>query len=307
MTTDAPADLARLAGRSGRIAIIGRPNVGKSTLVNRIVGQKIAITSRRPQTTRHRVLGIANVEGAQLVFSDTPGWQPNPRTAMDKLMNRQIDLALGEMDAVLMVADARAWRTDDGLVAEWLLSAKCPRFLALNKIDRLDDKRQLLPLLQTLGERLPDVEIVPISALKGRGVEILMTALAEVMPVGEAEFPSDQVTDQSERALAAELMREQLMRQLGEELPYAAHVAITAFEDRPTVTYIEAEIWVEKPGQKAIVIGRRGARLKELGIAARAALEQMLGRPVFLQTHVRQREAWTQDPFALAQIELGSG
>lgn len=300
-------DGAGLRGHAGRIAIIGRPNVGKSTLVNRVVGQKIAITSRRPQTTRHRVLGITNVDGAQLVFSDTPGWQPNPRTAMDKLMNRQIDLALGEMDAVLMVADARAWRPDDDPVAAWLLSAKCPRFLALNKIDRLDDKRQLLPLMQSLGERLPAVDIIPISALKGRGIDVLLKELACVMPLGEAEFPDDQVTDQTERALAAELLREQLMRQLGEELPYAAHVAVTAFEDRPTVTYIEAEIWVEKPGQKAIVIGRRGARLKELGVAARAALEQMLGRPVFLQTHVRQRDAWTQDPYALAQIELGNG
>jgi len=300
-------DSAPFEGRCGRVAIIGRPNVGKSTLVNRIVGQKIAITSRRPQTTRHRVLGITQAEGAQLIFSDTPGWQPRPRTAMDKLMNRQIDLALTEVNAVLMVADARAWRDDDDPVAEWLLSAKCPKFLALNKIDRIEDKRLLLPLIQGLAERLPDVEIVPISALKGRGVSELLRSLARVMPEGEAEFPEDQVTDQSERALAAELIREQLMRQLGEELPYAAHVAVMAFEDRPTVTYIEAEIWVEKAGQKAIVIGRQGARLKELGTAARAALEQMLGRPVFLQTHVKQKEAWTQDPFSLSRIELGGG
>jgi GTP-binding protein Era len=291
----------------GRIAIIGRPNVGKSTLINRVVGQKIAITSRRPQTTRHRVLGITNLDQTQLVFSDTPGWQPRPRTAMDKLMNRQIDLALTDMDAVLMVVDARAWREEDEPVVEWLLSSTCPRFLALNKIDRIQDPRDLLPILEKLAERLPDVELIPISALKGRGLSDLLRSLVRVMPVGEHLYPDDQVTDQSERALAAELLREQLMRQLGEELPYAAHVAITHFEDRPNVTYIEAEIWVEKAGQKAIVIGKQGSRLKELGTAARAALEQMLGRPVFLQTHVRQRDSWTQDPFALSQIELGNG
>ncbi len=305
MTT--PVDAAAEESRCGRVAIIGRPNVGKSTLINRVVGQKIAITSRRPQTTRQRVLGMTNVGTTQLVFSDTPGWQPRPRTAMDKLMNRQIDLALIDMDAVLMVVDARAWREDDDPVAEWLLAAKCPRFLALNKIDRLSSPGELLPLMEKLAGRLPEVEFVPISALKGRGLPDLLRSLARVMPAGEHLYPDDQVTDQSERALAAELLREQLMRQLGEELPYAAHVAITTFEDRPTVTYIEAEIWVEKAGQKAIVIGRQGARLKELGIAARTALEQMLGRPVFLQTHVRQRDSWTQDPFALAQIELGGG
>ncbi len=302
-----PPNHPDLAGRCGHVAIIGRPNVGKSTLLNRIVGQKIAITSRKPQTTRQRVLGITNVEGAQLIFADTPGWQPRPRTAFDKLMNRQIDRALHEIDAVLMVADARSWRDEDEPVAEMLLEATCPRFLALNKVDKITDKTLLLPLLQSLTQRLPDVEIIPISALKDRGINDLLRTIGRCLPQGVPLYPEDQVTDQSERALAGELLREQLMRQLGEELPYAVHVAITAFEDRPGVTYIEADIWVEKSGQKAIVIGRHGARLKELGTAARLALEQMLGRTVYLQTRVRERAGWTQDPVALSQIDLGAG
>lgn len=296
-----------MTGRCGTVAIIGRPNVGKSTLVNRLVGQKVAITSRKPQTTRQRVLGIVSFEGSQLILADTPGWQARPRTAMDKLMNRQIDRALSEMDAILMLVDARTWTTADEAVAEVLAGASCPRFLALNKIDRVPDKTQLLPILSGLAERLPGVEIVPISAMKGLGMAELQRALIRVMPAREAQFPEDQVTDQSERALAAELLREQLMRQLGEEIPYASRVVIVSFEDRPDITWIEAEIWVEKDGQKAIVIGRNGARLKELGAAARRSLEQMLGRPVYLHTHVKTRPAWTQDPATLARLELGSG
>lgn len=295
-----------LTGRCGTVAIIGRPNVGKSTLVNRLVGQKVAITSRKPQTTRHRVLGIVTFEGSQLVLADTPGWQARPRTAMDKLMNRQIDRALAEMDAVLMLADARNWTAADDAVAEVLVASPCPRFLGLNKIDRVPDKAHLLPMIAGLAQRMPGVEIVPISGMKGAGVIELQRALVRALPAREALFPEDQVTDQSERALAAELLREQLMRQLGEEIPYASRVVIVSFEDRPDVTWIEAEIWVEKDGQKAIVIGRNGARLKELGTAARRALEQMLARPVYLRTHVKTRPAWTQDPATLARLELGS-
>jgi GTP-binding protein Era len=293
--------------RCGHVAIVGRPNVGKSTLVNRIIGQKISITSRKPQTTRFQVLGIANADGAQLIFADTPGWQARPRTHLDKLMNRQIDAALAGMDAVLMVADARAWQPEDERVAARMLAADCPRFLALNKVDRMDVKSALLPLLADLAARLPDVEIVPISALKGSGVDNLVRAIAARLPEGAAVYPDDQVTNRSERFLAAELIREQLMRQLGDELPYAVNVTITSFEDRPERTHVEAEIWVEKAGQKAIVIGRGGSRLKEVGTAARLALERMLERPVFLRTQVRQREGWTNDAGVLSRIERDTG
>jgi GTPase len=291
------------ATRCGHVAVIGRPNVGKSTLVNRIIGQKISITSRKPQTTRYQVLGIANTPNAQVIFADTPGWQARPRTQLDKLMNRQIDAALAEMDAVMMVVDARGWKPEDDAVAEQLLAAPCPRFLALNKVDQIKDKSALLPLLAQLAARLPDVEIVPISALKGSGVGHLVEAVAAKLPVRERVYPDDQVTNRSERFLAAELIREQMMRQLGDELPYAVNVVITTFEDRPERTHIEAEIWVEKPGQKAIVIGRGGARLKEIGTASRLALEHMLDRPVFLGTQVRQREGWTDDPRVLTRLE----
>ncbi|HMM76904.1 MAG TPA: GTPase Era [Gammaproteobacteria bacterium] len=291
------------APRCGHVAVIGRPNVGKSTLVNRLIGHKVSITSRKPQTTRLRILGIAHVDGAQVIFVDTPGWQARPRTPLDKLMNRQIDAALAGMDAVLMVADARGWQPEDDAIAAQMLAASCPRFLALNKIDRIDDKSTLLPLLADLGQRLPEVEIVPISALKGKGTGELLAAIARRLPEREPLYPDDQITDRSERFLAAELVREQVMRQLGDELPYAANVVVTKFEDRPERTHIEVEIWVEKPGQKAIVIGKGGARLKEIGTAARQSLERLLDRPVFLGTQVRQREGWTEDPRALAKIE----
>ena len=289
--------------RCGHVAVVGRPNVGKSTLVNRLIGQKISITSRKPQTTRFQILGIANVDEAQIIFADTPGWQPRPRTQLDKLMNRQIDAALAGMDAVLMVVDARGWKAEDDPIAEQLAAATCPRYLALNKIDLMKDKATLLPLLAELGARLPGVEIVPISAMKGKGTAQLLGAIAARLPLRERVYPDDQITDRSERFLAAELVREQLMRQLGDELPYAANVVITSFEDRPERTHIDAEIWVEKPGQKAIVIGRGGARLKEIGTAARLALERLLDRPVFLRTQVRQREGWTEDPRVLTRIE----
>jgi len=291
------------APRCGHVAVIGRPNVGKSTLVNHLIGQKISITSRKPQTTRLRILGIVNAAGAQIIFADTPGWQARPRTQLDKLMNRQIDAALAGVDAVVMVADARRWQPEDDAIAAQLLAVPCPRFLALNKIDRVNDKSSLLPLLAELGERLPDVEIVPISALKGKGTTGLLTAIARRLPLREPLYPNDQITDRSERFLAAELVREQLMRQLGDELPYAANVVVTKFEDRPERTHIEVEIWVEKPGQKAIVIGKGGARLKEIGTTARQSLERLLDRPVFLGTQVRQREGWTEDPRVLSKIE----
>ena len=289
--------------RCGHVAVVGRPNVGKSTLVNRLIGQKVSITSRKPQTTRLQILGIANVDNAQVVFADTPGWQARPRTQLDKLMNRQIDAALAGMDAVLMVVDARGWKPEEVRIADQLLAAACPRFLALNKIDQIKDKSALLPLLASLAERLPGVEIVPISALKGKGTDELLAAIAGHMPEREHLYPDDQVTDRSERFLSAELVREQLMRQLGDELPYAANVVVTKFEDRPERTHIEVEIWVEKPGQKAIVIGKGGARLKEIGTAARQSLERLLDRPVFLRTQVRQREGWTDDPRVLSRIE----
>jgi len=289
--------------RCGHVAVVGRPNVGKSTLVNRLIGQKISITSRKPQTTRLQILGIANTDDAQVIFVDTPGWQARPRTPLDKLMNRQVDAALAGMDAVLMVVDARSWQPEDDAIAAQLQAARCPRFLALNKIDRIEDKASLLPLLAELGQRLPDVEIVPISALKGKGTGELLRAIARRLPARDPLYPDDQVTDRSERFLAGELVREQLMRQLGDELPYAANVVVTKFEDRPERTHVEVEIWVEKPGQKAIVIGKGGARLKEIGTAARQSLERLLDRPVFLGTQVRQREGWTEDPRVLSRIE----
>ncbi len=289
--------------RCAVIGILGRPNVGKSTLLNRLVGQKISITSRKPQTTRHRILGIAQRGPAQLVFADTPGWQPQPRGQLNKLMNQQIDRALLEVDLVVMVADARAWLEEDERFAQRIAALGKPMYLVLNKIDRLDDKRALLPLMERVRAVAPWTGIVPVSALTGNNVEDLLATLAAAAPAGPHRYAEDEVTDRSERFLAAEVVREKLVRQLGAELPYSINVLIEKFEDAPDITRIDAVIWVEKPGQKAIVIGKGGARLKQVGTEARHDLERLLGRRVFLQTWVKERGRWTEDPAALTQFD----
>jgi GTP-binding protein Era len=288
--------------RTGVFAIVGRPNVGKSTLLNRLIGQKISITSRKPQTTRLAIRGIAQVGSAQLVFTDTPGWELAPKYRLHELMNVQFDNALEMVDGVLVVVDSAYWhRSDEAVLAR--VSSSISPILILNKIDALDDKALLLPLIDRLRGEYQFREIFPLSARTGSNVDALLNFLAEIAPERPHLYDTEQITDRSERFLVGEIIREKLMRQTGAELPYSTHVAIERFEDRDQMTMIDASIWVEKPGQKAIVIGRQGARLKEIGIAARADIEKLLGRQVFLTTWVKVRENWTQDPAALNRLE----
>jgi GTPase len=292
------------ASRCGTIAIVGRPNVGKSTLLNHIVGQKISITSRKPQTTWHRILGVRTIDDAQMIFVDTPGWQFRPQRNLNRMMNRQIDAALADVDVVVMVAEARAWHHDDTNVVALFDKVMCTKVLVLNKHDRVTDKQRLLPLIADVQARYQFDEIVPMNARKGDNVEPLIGIIRRTLPCGPHRFADDQITNHSERFLVGELIREKLIRGLGEELPYSVSVVVESFRESGSHVDIAAEIWVEREGQKAIVIGAKGERLKAIATAARKDIEQFLQRPVYLRTWVRTKGRWSDDLNALKALDL---
>jgi GTP-binding protein Era len=289
--------------RAGHVAVIGRPNVGKSTLVNALVGAKISIVSNRPQTTRHRLLGIATFPEGQLLLVDTPGIHrgegKQSSTAMHRMMNRAARGALEGVDAAVLVVEAGRWDEEDTLAFEALRDAGVPVVLAVNQVDRIRDKTMLLPYLQKATEGREFAGVHPVSALKRNGLEALVAALLALMPEQPALYGEDEITDKSQRFLAGELVREQLMRQLGAELPYATTVEIESFTVDGTMLRIGAVIWVEREGQKAIVIGKGGTRLREIGSKARLAMERLFGSKVFLETWVRVRAGWSDDEAAL--------
>jgi GTP-binding protein Era len=288
--------------RSGFAAIIGRPNVGKSSLLNRIVGQKVTITSPRPQTTRHKILGIKTSSEGQVVYVDTPGLHRGGKSAINRYMNRTAKSALADVDAVIWVIEALRWTAEDQDILAGLVKIDAPVILAVNKVDKVEDKSALLPFLESVAVLREFAAVVPVSARSGDNVERLETAVLALLPEGVALFPEDQVTDRSERFLAAELVREKLMRRLGEELPYAVTVQIEQFSEQNGVLHIHAVIWVEKESQKAIVIGKGGAVLKEIGRRARVGMEHAFGAKVFLKTWVRVKESWSEDERALRQL-----
>jgi GTP-binding protein Era len=301
--------------KSGFVAIAGRPNVGKSTLLNRVLGEKVAIVSPKPQTTRTRLAGFLNREDAQLVLVDTPGIH-RPRGRLNEFMVRTALAAIGDVDLVLALVEAARPHPDDRLVLESLGATAKPKVLAVNKIDRIRDKGELLPLLDELST-LGDFEaVVPVSALTGENVDHLVEVLLERLPEGPRYFPPDMLTDQSERELAAELIREQIIVHTEQELPYTTAVQIESWEEVPPETErpaelgaparrlvrIAATIHVERESQKAIVIGKGGQRLKAIGTAARAGLERLLGCQVFLSLFVRVQRNWTRDPRRLREF-----
>jgi GTP-binding protein Era len=288
--------------KSGFVAIVGRPNVGKSTLLNHLVGQKISITSRRPQTTRHRIHGIRTTDEGQAVFVDTPGIHASEKRAMNRYLNKTAGAALGGVDLVVWLIDRAAWLPEDELVLKRIQTAGVPVILAINKIDRIEDKDQLLPFLQEAAERLDFAAMIPLSALKGSNLEVLDRAIMNLLPEGQPVFPEDQVTDRSMRFMAAEIIREKLLRSLGQEVPHAITVEIEQFKHDGELTRISALIWVEREGQKAIVIGTKGEVLKKVGERARLDLERMLERKVFLQLWVKVKEGWSDDERALRSL-----
>jgi GTP-binding protein Era len=289
----------------GYIALVGRPNVGKSTLLNRILGQKISITSRRPQTTRHSILGIKTHAHAQLVYVDTPGIHDNAGRAMNRFMNRTAGAALADVDVVVFIVEALRWLPDDDLVLKKLAGLGCPVILAVNKIDTLASRELLLPELDTLSRRFDFAEIIPVSASKGTNVAALEAAIEALLPEGPPYFPEDQITDRSERFLVAELIREKLFRRLARELPYGLTVEVEAFRRESRITHIHALIWVERQSQKNIVIGRQGALLKEVGQQARREIEALIGGKVNLKLWVKVKEGWADDERALRSLGYG--
>lgn len=282
--------------KSGFIALIGRPNVGKSTLLNALVGEKIAIVSPKPQTTRSRITGIKTTEAAQLIFVDTPGLA-RPRTALNRHMIQVAREAFQNVDLILLITEASG--TDqlarDDFILQQLEGVKTPTFLVINKIDLIDN-RQVLPLIAAYQQRFPFTEYVPISALKGVNIDELLQTIIKYLPEGPRYFPSDQLTDQPERFLIAELIREQIFIQTEQEVPYQTAVIVEQLEDTDSgVLRVDATIYVERDSQKGIIIGKRGSRLKQIGQAARQEIERILNTRVYLALWVKVRRDWSDN------------
>lgn len=288
--------------RSGFVAIVGRPNVGKSTLMNHILGQKISITSSKPQTTRHRILGIKTDERSQTIYVDTPGLHLHAQKAMNRYMNRAAASSLENVELILFVVDVSRWSEEDDNVLKRVREQKTPVVLVVNKVDKVKEKEQLLPLLQQLSAKMDFAAVIPLSALKGANVPDLERIVFDALPEAEPMFPEEYVTDRSERFLAAELVREKLMRSLGKELPYATTVEIEQFNEEEGLLRIGALIWVERQSQKKIVVGKGGERLKEIGSMARKDMERLFGEKVFLQLWVKVKEGWSDNERLLSSL-----
>ncbi|MBC6428507.1 MAG: GTPase Era [Cellvibrionales bacterium] len=288
--------------KSGHIAIVGRPNVGKSTLLNALIGQKLSISARRPQTTRHSILGIRTTDRAQMLFVDTPGQHLKTPRALNRYMNRTATAALHDVDAVVLVADRLKWNAEDAMVLRQVKATAKPCLVALNKIDRLTDPALLLPHIQDLAAQLPQAEFVPLSALRKTNLDRLLALLEDRLPAGPPLYAAEQITDRSLRFLAAEIVREKIMRQLGEEVPYAATVHIERYQKKGNLTQIHALILVERSGQKSILIGAGGTRLKQIGSDARRDLERLTGGKVMLKLWAKVRANWSDDDRALRHL-----
>ncbi|EXJ14704.1 GTPase Era [Imhoffiella purpurea] len=298
--SDADSDSA--IGRCGYVAIVGRPNVGKSTLLNRILGQKLAITSHKAQTTRHSILGIKTRADGQILFVDTPGIHQRGGSALNRYLNRSARASLADTDLALLVVEALRWTDEDREALEAVVQAGVPVIAVVNKVDRVADKTSLLPYLQTLSERHAFASLIPVSASRGDQVEALEQAVIAALPEGAPVFPEDQVTDRSERFFAAELVREQLMQRYGEELPYRTTVEIERFEEQDGRYRIDALIWVERPSQKGIIIGKQGEALKAVASQARQEMQKLFDCPVHLEVWVKVKKSWSSDEAAIASL-----
>ena len=281
--------------RCGFVTVVGRPNVGKSTLVNRVVGRKLSITSNRPQTTRHRILGIASSDASQIVFVDTPGIHTGHTRALNRYMNRVASRALIGVDLIMMVIEASGWIHDDDHILDRIGARAVPVILVLNKIDRIKYREGLLPVLDDVARRYDFAATVPVCARTGENMDRLEDVVEARVPIGPPVFPQDHFTDRSEAFLAAEIVREKLIRRLGQELPHRLTVEIERFVERERHALINVLVLVERKQHKAIVIGSHGRRLKEAGSAARRDIARMLGRPVHLEIWVKVREGWSDD------------
>ncbi|NVK38119.1 MAG: GTPase Era [Gammaproteobacteria bacterium] len=292
-----------MSEKCGYIAIVGRPNVGKSTLLNRILGQKLSITSRKPQTTRHQILGMKTTGDVQAIYVDTPGLHEGySEKALNRYINKVASNTIKDVDLVVFVVDRTKWMPEDEVVLQKIIAAKVPCILVINKVDHLADKSSLLPHLQEVSEKMDFLEVFPVSAKLGSNIEELENSIAKYLPEGMHFYDRDQFTDRSARFLAAELVREKIMRQLGDELPYSMTVEIEKFEDSGSLITIHALILVERDGQKKILIGEKGERIKQIGRDARLDMEKMFDSKVMLNTWVKVKGGWADDERALKSL-----
>lgn len=288
--------------RCGFVTVVGRPNVGKSTLVNRIVGRKLSITSSRPQTTRHRILGVVTCDTSQVIFVDTPGIHRGRRRALNRYMNRVATRSLVGVDLVLLVVEASGWVPDDDHILDAVAAESVPAVLVLNKIDRIKSREAMLPVLADTARRHDFAAMVPVCARTGENLEHLRSVVESYMPVAPPVFAQEQFTDRSESFLVAEIVREKLIRRLGQELPHRLTVEIERFVEQRRRTLVNVLVWVERRQHKAIVIGKDGGRIRDAGTAARLEISRMLGRPVHLEIWVKVREGWSDDERALQSL-----
>ncbi|MFV8571656.1 GTPase Era [Marinobacter sp. SBS5] len=290
--------------RCGFVAIVGRPNVGKSTLLNHILGQKLSITSRKPQTTRHQVLGIKTEGDVQAVYVDTPGMHEEEPRAINRYMNKAATSALVGVDVVVFVVDQLNWTTADEMVLEKLERVKCPVILAINKVDKLEKRELMLPHLETLAAKRDFAEIIPLSALRETNLAPLEEAVGRFLPQSVHFYPDDQITDRSQRFMASEMVREKITRQLGAELPYSVAVEIEEFKQQGKTLHISALILVEREGQRKIIIGDKGDRLRRIGQEARIDMERMFDTKVMLKLWVKVKRGWADSDRALKSLGM---
>ncbi|MCX7074676.1 MAG: GTPase Era [Methylococcales bacterium] len=286
----------------GYVALIGRPNVGKSTLMNHLLKQKISITSRKPQTTRHRILGINTTDAGQAIYMDTPGMHADQKKALNRQLNRTADTTLLGVNVIVWLIDGLAFQEYDEVIFEKLKQAGLPVILAVNKIDRVVDKDKVFAFFAAAQERFPFHAIFPISALKRIHLDELEGSIMELLPTGELIYPADQITDRPEKFLVAEIIREKLMRRLGAELPYELTVEIERYEELDNISKIYAIIWIERTSQKSIIIGTEGEMLKKVGTDARIDIERLIGQKVFLQLWVKVKKGWSDNERALQSL-----
>ena len=291
--------------RAGYVAIVGRPNVGKSTLMNALIEQKVSITSRKPQTTRHHILGIKTSRETQILFVDTPGIHSNQKRAINRYMNRAAQSVIADVDVTVMLVDRHIFTADDEMILERIQKSGCHLIVAINKVDRIRQQQEILPIIAALKERVGNRNIVPISASRKENLDALVRVIESSLPASPFYFPPEEVTDRSEKFLVAELVREKLMRQFGEELPYATTIQLERFEAQAKVIQIDATIFVERMGQRAILIGAGGNKLKRVGIDARRDIEKLLDHQVMLRLWVKVKRGWSDDERALRSLGYG--
>lgn len=295
--------IASHVSRCGFVAIIGRPNVGKSTLLNQLLGQKVSITSRKPQTTRHRIMGIDTQGHDQIIYVDTPGLHIEEKRAINRLMNRAASSSLGDVELILFVVEGTHWTPDDDMILTKLKKSRVPVVLVINKIDNLTDKSLLLPHITSLTNQFTFLDVVPVSAEKGEGIDLLAAIVKKHLPEGQHHFPEDYITDRPQRFMASEIIREKLMRFLGDELPYSVTVEIERFVVNEHGGYdVHGLILVEREGQKKMVIGQKGQKIKQIGIEARRDMQTLFEKKVHLELWVKVKAGWADDERALRSL-----